>query len=390
MASLTVESLVVRRRRARNTPLRERRIGAALDARPAPGADPAADFPGLDLDQHSEGRGRALSSGVSLLLHAGLLAALALASWLAPIEEIEEIIKLERVQDVSEPQPKKEEPAARPRVVAERASPIFDPAAMAVAPRVVNPVVVQQKAPAVTAQRVEVENLGVVQAPTEIARAAPVVVEQARAYQSIAPVVTAPVAVEGVAPAMRGPVEQVAPVGVTSGPRQVAAAGGNVGVADARALGSGSSVKEGIVTGRDVHGAKTGARADVHWAVGTGNLRGTGDGSGTGAGNVSLEDCMARSEVRAYMERVRSRMLDRWALPPAVAGNQSVQLRFTLDPAGTASRVELVAAPEARLGQSAVEALRAASPFDHMPDRVRCLAGGPLIGTFRNPSVATN
>jgi hypothetical protein len=327
---------------------------------------------------------------VSLLLHGGLLAALALATWLAPVEEIEEIIKLERVQDVSEPQPRKEEPAARPRVVAERASPVFDPAAMAVAPRVVNPVVVQQKAPAVTAQKVEVENLGVVTAPTEIARAAPVVVEQARTYQSIAPVVTAPVAVEGVAPAMRGPVEAVAPVGVTSGPRQVASAGGNVGIADARALGSGSSVKEGIVTGRDVHGAKTGARADVHWAVGSGNLRGTGDGNGTGAGNVPLEDCMARPEVRAYMERVRTRMLDRWALPPEVPGNQSVQLRFVLDPAGTASRVELVAAPQARLGQSAVEALRAASPFDHMPDRVRCLAGGPLIGTFRNPSVATN
>jgi hypothetical protein len=84
------------------------------------------------------------------------------------------------------------------------------------------------------------------------------------------------------------------------------------------------------------------------------------------------------------MERVRSRMLDRWALPPAVPGNQSVQLRFTLDPAGTASRVELVAAPEARLGQSAVEALRAASPFDHMPDRVRCLARA-AVGTFGTP-----
>jgi hypothetical protein len=266
---------------------------------------------------------------------------------------------------------------------------VFDPAAMAVAPRIVNPVVVQQKAPAVTAQKVEVENLGAVQAPTEIARAAPVVVEQARAYQSIAPVVTAPVAVEGVAPAMRGPVEQVAPVGVTSGPRQVASVGGNVGVADARALGSGSSVKEGLVTGRDVHGAKTGARADVHWAVGSGNLRGTGDGSGTGAG-VSQEDCMARPEVQAYMARVKSRMLDRWALPPDVPGNQSVQLRFAIDPAGTASGVSLVASPDSRLGQSAVEALRAASPFDHMSDRVRCLAGGPLIGTFRNPSVAAN
>jgi len=381
MASLTAEPLVVRRRRARRTPLRARRLGAALDAGPAAAAP--ADFPGLELDARSAAAGRAVSGGVSLLFHGALLAALALATWLAPVEEIEEIIKLERVQDVSDP-----EPAARPRVVAERASPVFDPAAMAVAPRVVNPVVVQQRAPAVTAQKIEVENLGAVKAPTEIARAAPVVVEQARAYQSVAPVVTAPVAVEGVAPAMRGPVEAVAPVGVTSGPRQVASVGGNVGVADARALGAGSSVKEGIVTGRDVHGAQTGARAEVHWSVGSGNLRGNGDGAGTGPGGVSYEDCQGRPEVKAYMERVKSRMYERWTLPPDIPGNQSVQLRFVLDPAGTARSVQLVAADDPRLGQSAVDALRAASPFDHMSDRVRCLASSALVGTFRNPSAA--
>jgi TonB family protein len=62
-----------------------------------------------------------------------------------------------------------------------------------------------------------------------------------------------------------------------------------------------------------------------------------------------------------------------------------VVLRFSIDPAGTASRVELVSAPDSRLGESAVTALRSASPFDPMPDRVRCLAGSPLVATFRNP-----
>jgi hypothetical protein len=386
MATAVTHDLVIRRRHRRGSPLRSRRIGDALYTRPRPGADPAAAFPGLELDASTSRRSRVLSGGLSVALHGGLLAALLLASWLAPVEEIEELIELQRVQD----EVAKEEPAARPRVVAERASPVFDPRAMAVAPQVVNPVVVQQRAPAVVAQKVEVEALSTVKAPTEIARAAPIVVEQARAYQSIAPVVTQPVAVEGVAPAVRGPVEHVAPVGIQSGPKQVAS-GTTTGIADARALGTGSSVKEGIVSGRDVHGAKTGARAEVHWAVGSGNLRGGGGGDGTGPGGVSSDDCMRRPEVQAYMSRVKQRMYDRWALPVDLPGNLSVELRFQIDPAGTASRVEFVRAQDPRLGQSAVEALRAASPFDHMPDRVRCLANSTLVGTFRNPvQSATN
>jgi hypothetical protein len=379
MASAVAGELVIRRRQRRGSPLRSRRLGDALYAPAQAGVDPAAAFPGLDLDASRSRRGRVISGGLSLAIHGGILGALLLAAWLAPVEEIEELIELQRVQDEA-----KEEPAARPRVVAERSSAVFDPAAMAVAPQIVNPVVVQQRAPAVTAEKIDVESLSAVKAPTEIARATPVVVEQARAYQSVAPVVTQPVAVEGVAPAVRGPVERVAPVGIQSGPKQVAS-GDTTGIADARALGTGSSVKEGIVSGRDVHGAATGARAEVHWAVGSGNLRGTGDGSGTGPGGVSSDDCMARPEVVAYMARVKQRMYDRWALPPDIPDNQTVELRFQLDPAGTASRVEFVRAQDSRLGASAVEALRAASPFDHMSDRVRCLANSTLVGTFKNP-----
>ena len=37
------------------------------------------------------------------------------------------------------------------------------------------------------------------------------------------------------------------------------------------------------------------------------------------------------------------------------------------------------------MGASAVDALRAASPFPPMPDQVRCLSQHSLIGTFSNP-----
>jgi hypothetical protein len=137
MSSAAANDLVIRRRRRRGTPLRERRLGAGLDAPTRAGVDPAADFPGLDVDPSGSRRGQMVSSGLSFAVHAGLLAALLLAAWLTPVEEIEELIEIQRVQEEA-----KQEPAARPRVVQERASAVFDPAAMAVAPQVVNPVVV--------------------------------------------------------------------------------------------------------------------------------------------------------------------------------------------------------------------------------------------------------
>ncbi len=134
-------------------------------------------------------------------------------------------------------------------------------------------------------------------------------------------------------------------------------------------------------------GGREGVRASVNWAVGDGNLRGTG-GDGTGEGGITWSDCVKRPEVRAYMDRIKSRVMSRWALPAGARGNQSVELRFTLDRAGSASSVGVVRTPDQLLGNSALTALKSASPFDHMPERVRCLAGQPIIATFSNPTVA--
>jgi hypothetical protein len=76
-------------------------------------------------------------------------------------------------------------------------------------------------------------------------------------------------------------------------------------------------------------------------------------------------------------------MLARW-VPPAdsPAGEVRATLRFQLDVGGSASRVELVKAADPRIGKSVADALRSASPFPPMSERVRCLAGEQLVGTF--------
>ena len=361
--------------------MRRARLGHALAAGAA-GGGAAVEFPGLDVLEPGGGRSRILTGGVSLLIHGGMVGALLLAAWLAPVEEIEELIEITRIEE----QVTRDEPAPAPRVVAE-ARTAYDPAPMAVAPQIVSPAVVQKAAPVVAARKLDMESLNPVQAPIEVKGAARVV-ERARAYQSNVQVTASPVKIDAASPQIRGPVEIQAPSGIQAGPRQVTSVGNTVGIADPKALGSGSSVREGIASNRDVHGARTGARAEANWAVGDGNLRGSG-GSGTGPGGISWADCQARPEVQAYMERVRRRTYARWILPPGVSPNQQVKMRMVLDASGTVVSSKLVSAPDTNLGNSAVEALRSASPFDHMPDRVRCLAGNPLIGTFRNP-VGTN
>jgi hypothetical protein len=369
----------VRRRPRRATPMRSRRIGGLAHA----SAGPARSFPGTPMPEPPRPRERLVSGAFSLALHGLVIGAVALAALLAPPQFVEELIEITRIRD----EPALQEPAPAPRVLAE-SSGRFDPAPMAVAPQVVNPAVVQRAAPVVSAERIQVETGSPVQAPREVQRAARVV-DQARAFQSVAQASASPVAVDAEAPAIRGPVELEARGAVTSGPRQVARVGDTVGVAEPTALGTGSSVREGIAAGRDVLGARTGVQAQVNWAVGDGLGRGSG-GTGTGEGAVTWEDCMARPSVQAYLDRVRQRVLSRWALPAEARANQTITLRFVLDPAGTASRVDFVSGGDAHLGESAAQAMRSASPFDQMNPEVRCLAGNPIQATFRNPAVATN
>ena len=375
----TDEELVIRRRRhARERPMRRYRVGAALRAGASGSA--AAAFPGILIPEPDDRRRTWISGSLALLLHAALVGGLLLFAWLAPQEIKDELIQ---VRILNEPPAAKTDPAPARRVIAERRSPLFQPQAQAVRPQVVNPQVIARATPQVEAQQIEMKSVASVSAPREVTRSA-VVVEKVAAVRTSGPAavqgrVDVPVAA---GPALRGPIEVEAPAGVEVGPRQVASVGNTVGTGSVR-LGDGSSVQEGISSDRDVLGSPTGPRlADVHTAVGEGMLAGSG---GSGAGGVSFADCFQRPEVQNYWSSIQNRMYARWVLPADVRSNQEVRLRFQLDAAGSAHRVELVPGGDTRLGASAVDALRSAAPFPPMADRVRCLAGAPIIGTFRNP-----
>jgi hypothetical protein len=375
------EDLVVTRRRPRGSPMRAHRVGVALHGQTAAAAVAAGavDFPGILIPDEESERSRWISSGIALLVHASVLGLILLIGWLAPEELKEQLIP---VRILNEPEAPKSDPAPARRVLAERRSRVFQPQAQAVKPQVENPRVVARAAPQVASQKIEMNAVNQVAAPRQVSRRA-VSVEKVSAVRSAAPqAVQGRVDVGTSGPALRGPIEVEAPVGASVGPRQVSRVGNTIGTGTVK-LGDGSSVQEGIDSNRDVLGSATGPRlADVRATVGEGLMDGSG---GTGEGGVSFGQCFTRPEVQEYWNVVHRRMRSRWVLPPDVPANQEIRLRFSLDAAGSAHGVELVAGGDPRLGKSAVDALRSAAPFPPMGDRVRCLSGAPIVGTFRNP-----
>jgi TonB family protein len=185
-------------------------------------------------------------------------------------------------------------------------------------------------------------------------------------------------------PLVRGPVRADVPVGPSVGPRKVeAAAGGTTTGTGKLTIGGGSSVREGILSNRDVLGSPTGAPlVRVDTSVGKAFVKGSG---GTGTSTATATSCVALPAVQSYLGNIEARTLDRWNLPPGVAADQRVTLRFRIDVAGSASNVSLVKADDNALGVSAIDALRAASPFPPIPDDARCLARVEITATFSNP-----
>ena len=372
--------IVKRRPRRLSAMQRHRFIEARVTA-----ATSSVAFPGAPMPEPAGARERLLSSGVSILLHLGLALLFVMLAQLAKEEIVEQVIEVTRVNE-----PSQEEPAPRPRAVAE-SSARFAPAPMAVAPQIFNPTVIQPRIADVQAAQVQVADIQPVQAPRQIAPIQAPEVAQVRQFQSpIAASATAPRVVDTAAPQISGPVDFKAPTGTLAGPRQVVTGGNTVGIADPTALGTGSSVEEGIASDRDVLGGPTGDRASVNTAVGPGGGRGTG-GDGTGPGGLSLDQCMALPEVSAYLNRLKDRVMSRWRSTPSLPdGSYEVTLRFRLDPSGSASGVEFRGAANDAVGRSAADAMRAASPFDQMTGRVRCLAGNAFNLKFKLDTFAAS
>ncbi len=369
-------------RRQPTNPMHRLRIGVGLDTPLS--LCPALPFPGSQIPDPESQSKLWMSLGVAGLLHLSIFL-IAFILNLMPVEIVEEQViipvQLLRVQPVVD-----ETPAPAPRALAERRSFDFAPAPPALAPQVINPQVVAQASPTVSAEKISMTNVGTVAAPKTVSNAPRVQAATVSAINSVARGSTQPVEVNAsAAPALSGPVEIDAPVGPSVGPQKVeGVTGTSIGTAPtATNIGNaGSSVREGVASNRDVLGTPDGKPlANVNTRVGTGLMSGPG-GSGTGQGGTNAP-CLDRPEAQAYIEGVKKRMYARWLLPEGVPNNKPVKLAFSLDASGSLLKAETrKSSGSSDLDQSAVEALRAASPFPPMNPSARCLSGTTLSGTF--------
>jgi hypothetical protein len=362
--------------------MRRRRVGAAFELAAAGGATAAPeDFP-MEFREPEGNRRRVGSLSAAIFVHGGAIAILVFLASLAPMIN-EEIIPVSLIRD--EPEPEDSEPAPAPKALAERRSLNYAPAVQAVAPQIVNPRVIAEASPAIEAKTLDMDAVSSVAAPTEITRVSPVVVDRVSAVRSIVSARTSPVDVAGVGgPVVRGPIRADLPVGPSVGPRKVASASGSTMGTGKITIGGGSSVREGILSTRDVLGSPDGAPlVRVDTSVGEGNIPGGSGGAGTGTATGTA--CFGLPEVQSYLGDMQARTLERWKLPPGVNPDQRVTLKFRIDIAGSTSRVSLVAADDNALGVSAIDALRSASPFPPIPDAARCLIRVPIVATFSNP-----
>ena len=365
------EQFAFRFRREPPGPRGGRRISAAF-TRPVQLGTATLAFP-ISFHEPESSR-RALYAGfIALLLHFSVVTVLYIIASLAPAIE-ERLIPVRLL-------PAPEESPAPKALALPRALDIA-PAEVAVA-QIVARERIAAVSPRILAEALKMDSVDAVVAPTLIQHST-AVVERISAVQSSTRARASSVNISN-AGAVRGPVQVVSPIGSAVGPRAVAVAntGASLGSATLE-IGSGASVREGVVSTRDAIGsASDGLLVTVDTAVGEGFLAGArGTGTGTGA---PATHCNDRPEVQAYLGQIKDRTLERWKLPPGIPPNERVTLRFRIDVAGSASAVEVMEARDNAFGASAVDAMRAASPFPSMPEAARCLARLPITAKFRNP-----
>ncbi len=335
---------------------------------------------------------RLVSVALALLLHLALLSAVILVQRSSPSlpRSIKEIpVQLLHIR----PDPL---PAAR----AERVS------ASARVPRALRPAVArpQRNARAVEARRVTAapadphaptqlpdEALRVERAPSELQAVDRREVEAVGAVRSrvsegavseeIAPATGAIASVPGTDRA-RASAQRVAPSDFDAG---LGVAAGEPATALDLDLntGTGSLLREGVITGRDVIGMEDAPPLPDTYSSSSGVLLATGGPDAQGSGVAGGETgCTSRAEVHSYIEMIEARV-DPHLGTVEINAVKIVKIRLWLDPAGSIQSLEYFSSEHPGLGERTVAAFHAAAPFPPMPEPVRCFAEAPRNLSYR-------
>jgi TonB family protein len=79
---------------------------------------------------------------------------------------------------------------------------------------------------------------------------------------------------------------------------------------------------------------------------------------------------------------IKKRVQSVWKYPEGMTGSHRINVIFVLDRAGKLVRAEVADSTDPRLNNSALQAMRSASPFPPIPESLKELAGSPLRMRF--------
>jgi len=266
------------------------------------------------------------------------------------------------VRMIEEPQPVREQPKLRRKVLAQR---VLDAAVRRrrhhATPEVVRRSQVQRLE---SAERVEMQRTEVTRAPRRIEERS-VETRKIDVFSEMRPVepVKLPRATEA-------RVTQVRAAQPTSGPRTFRAASPTV--APSAASVEAPTVARGGISSNAVEGDVTGARiADIE----TGDASRTLEGAQRRGALIGEEKiCTEDPACLAYLEQIRDRVYARWLVPLSIGAGQ-VRLAFRLDAGGSVHDVSIVSMTDASLGKTARTAFQHASPFPPPPPQIRYMVG---------------
>jgi hypothetical protein len=348
------------------------RIGMlASVARLEPLAATGAHAPSLVLRDPESTRDSIISGSITTFVHVAAFGVLFLLAWLAP--PVQELIQVRIIRELPG---SNAEPAPARRILKPRRQRTPIAAARHVTPQAV----AQPRIAELSAEQVKLNELRkaapqtvqrrqVVSQRTE-ARAIDTRVHASRVDLSKITTVTAPTDLVAPIVDLDGP-RQIDPGAAVKAPESFAA------VPDVKPVEYTSAAPFQIET--DV--APSGDFDAFDFNTDTGIYAG-GDGTGGTGSAMGSVRCLESAHVLRYLDGVRERTEKRWEIPAGAPHDATVRVHFVLDSSGSATRVEFIGDTDPLLGSSTVSALRAASPFPPMDDKVRCLAGRRLTGRF--------
>ncbi len=349
-------------------------------AGPVGGLTPAVagDLPRLGMAEPEDNRSSWIAGSLTTALHAGALGVLVLLAWLAP--PVEELIEVKIIRELPGADVK---PAPARKVI----QPRRQRTPVQAARRVTAQAVAQPRVVNVKPQQLNMNRVQKAEAPQQVQRRQ-VVSNRTQARSIDRRRVATNVDLSKLQNVQVAPTDLNAPVVDYDGPREIdpgAALEAPQNFAEVPVVEDVDYRSAGpvaVVSNEDTSVATE--AFDFDTAVGA---YAGGEGSGGTGTAEGVVPCFESGFVVRYLKLVEERTQKRWQVPEGVSADAEVKLRFVLDSSGAATQVEYIGNTEPALGNSAVEALRAASPFPPMDDNVRCLARKKLRGTFSVPAL---